>query len=87
MSARYGTFVMLVLLFAVAAFVVDVLSPVTPTPNANFVVKLLLVVFCILARPTLLNPPTAQIAVARPKPINGGRNPRVFITWLCVFLC
>lgn len=49
MSKRIATLAMLVLLLAAAAFVVDVVSPFTPTPNAAFAKNLLLLCFCLFA--------------------------------------
>src|SRR5262245_26390704 len=49
MSKRLATVAMLVPLFAAAAFVVDVVSPFTPTPNAASAKDLLSLCFSLFA--------------------------------------
>jgi hypothetical protein len=78
-----------ILLLAAAAFVMDVLSPFTPTPTASLITKLMIVVFCIL-KATLwidwsrsLDPElcvTTQRFVARPAQ-------RTLIALICCLLC
>ena len=48
MSARLLNLALVILLLAAAAFVIDVLSPYTPTPTAASAARVVFVLFCLL---------------------------------------
>lgn len=89
MSARYVKVGVFLLLLAATAFVVDVLSPATPTPNANLNVKFLLLFCGILVVLCALNLLLSKTVVRRRSTSNiaAGRHRRALIAMICVLLC
>lgn len=73
MPKRIATLAMLVLLLAALAFVVDVVSPFTPTPNAAF------------AKPLSSN--VGKSSGLLSKELNLPRRPRSLIALICLLLC
>ena len=89
MSARLLTLSLVILLLAMGAFVVDVLSPYTPTPTAS-AVKVVFVVFLCVLQATLFVSWSrylgAELPVARPR---AGLRPaqRTLVALICSLLC
>lgn len=89
MSERHLKVAVFFLFLAATAFVADVLSPATPTPNADVGVKLLPLFFCILALVRLFSLPLPEILFDRSgiNSVSTRRHPRALIAWICVLLC
>jgi hypothetical protein len=94
-AVRHNDFVMpthvrvaiVILLLATGAFVLDVLSPITPTPTAQLAMKSFVVGLLAFVLLPLL-PPTTELTLLHfhvesrvPK-----SNPRVLLSLLCVFV-
>jgi hypothetical protein len=81
---RFGLFILLI---ATAAFVIDVLSPATPTPNADLTAKLLVAIFSILILLSYrdLRPETIRYRWTV-QGILKTRGPRALLVWLRVLL-
>jgi len=85
---RYAKIALFILLVAGALFVVDVLSPATPIPNADDVVSLLLVVFTILIAIEFSDVATFDTLRCRwiLRDASQHRSPRANLVWLRVLL-
>jgi hypothetical protein len=85
---RYAKIALFGLLIAGALFVVDVLSPATPIPNADDVVNLLIAVFTIVIAVEFSNfaAPEAFASGWIAKSATHHRGPRARLVWLRVLL-
>jgi hypothetical protein len=91
MNRRHAKLIALIFLVGISAFVLDVLSPATPTPNAQFVAKLFVIalfslsVLCWLIVPPF-RPITAEIR-QQPDSCAGRPRSRLLIALVCILLC
>jgi hypothetical protein len=85
---RYAKIALFILLIAGALFVVDVLSPATPIPNADDVVNLLIAVFTIVIAVEFSNfvAPETFASGWIAKSATHHRGPRARLVWLRVLL-
>jgi hypothetical protein len=89
MSVRLLTLSLVILLLAMGAFVIDVLSPYTPTPTAS-AIKVVFVVFLCVLRATLFVSWSRYLGVGLPvaRPRAGLRlAQRTLVVRLCSLLC
>jgi hypothetical protein len=91
MTKQYARLAMAVLLFALLAFVANVLSPLTPTPMAQLMAKtcavalLSLLVFFAFICPVLTY--VEQFACNGQSPVPAVRNSRRLINLICILRC
>jgi len=88
MDRRYLKVALFVLLIAATAFVLEVLSPLTPTPNADTTAKLLFAVLIIVMCVGFSEiPPAKTMDCSRiSRKIPQKHSPRAFLVWLRVLL-
>ncbi|HEY2383685.1 MAG TPA: hypothetical protein VGK48_21120 [Terriglobia bacterium] len=91
MNERHAKLALLILLLALCAFVLDVLSPVTPTPIAYLFIEW--IIFALLSATALIlvfslffcRPLQAASQWYRDAPTK--RKPRLLLSMICVLLC
>jgi hypothetical protein len=89
MSARLLNLSLVILLLATAAFLIDVLSPYTPTPTASSIAKIAFVLLCLLQATFSLNWFECfgvQLRLTRPR-IVARPAQRTLIAMICSLLC
>jgi hypothetical protein len=89
MLKKHANVAILILLVAACAFVMDVLSPATPTPTAQFVAKCFVIglVLSIVLTSIVWSPegaPQRQSFPAESRPAK--RDPRALLTLICILL-
>ena len=88
-SQRYFKVALFVILLGATLFVVDVLSPATPTPRAESLAQMLLIVFSILLLVGFLRLLTPELVPRRRlerKEFSQSRALRTLLVWLQVLL-
>jgi hypothetical protein len=91
MIEKRAKLAMLILLIAMCAFVIDVLSPATPTPIAqaakSLLISMLSISFLVFWVRILCHSPGQRFQRPRDGPNNIRLRSRILIALICSFLC